>query len=97
MQINFDPQRYGALRTDGQGRVTFPTLIPGATYHLVAGENLGTANKEFTARAGQTVDLGDVAMKRTVTQKRALLNHAYCEIRQPRQRCDFASHSFSCS
>jgi hypothetical protein len=30
MQVNFDP-RYQALRTDAQGRVTFPTPIPGAT------------------------------------------------------------------
>jgi RNA polymerase sigma factor (sigma-70 family) len=65
MQVNFDPQRYGALRTDAAGRVTFPTLLPGATYHLVTDENLGTARKEFTAKAGQTVDLGDVTMKRT--------------------------------
>jgi RNA polymerase sigma factor (sigma-70 family) len=63
MMVNFDPQRYRALRTDAQGRVTFPTLIPGGTYHLMTGENLGTAKKEFTVKAGQTVDLGDVAMK----------------------------------
>jgi hypothetical protein len=64
MQVNFDPQRYGGLRTDAAGRVTFPTLLPGATYHLVSDENPGAARKEFTAKAGQTVDLGDVMMKR---------------------------------
>jgi hypothetical protein len=65
MMVNFDPERYGALRTDAQGRVTFPTLLPGGTFRLWTGEGLGAVKKEFTVKPGQTLDLGDVAMKRT--------------------------------
>ena len=34
--VNADPERYEALRTDSDGRITFPTLIPGADYRLLA-------------------------------------------------------------
>jgi hypothetical protein len=30
----------------------------------MTGENLGTVKKDFTVKAGQTVDLGDVAIKK---------------------------------
>jgi hypothetical protein len=64
LMVNFDPERYRALSTDAQGRVTFPTLIPGATFRLWTGEGLGTVKKEFTVKAGDKVELPDVVMKR---------------------------------
>jgi RNA polymerase sigma factor (sigma-70 family) len=64
MMANLDPQRYGELRTDAEGRVTFPTLPPGATIALMTGEGLGAVKKEFTVKAGEKVELPDVAMKR---------------------------------
>jgi RNA polymerase sigma factor (sigma-70 family) len=64
LQANLDTERWRALRTDAEGRVTIPTLIPGGTYHLMTGDGLGTVKKEFTVKAGQVLDLGDVSMKR---------------------------------
>jgi hypothetical protein len=65
-----DRRRYGTLRTDSEGRLTFPTLIPGAPYMMRLHDEPTTAKNqkekepEFTVRAGQTVDLGDVILKR---------------------------------
>jgi RNA polymerase sigma factor (sigma-70 family) len=64
MMVNFDTARYHALKTDAEGRVTFPTLIPGSTLHLMTSEGLGTVKKEFTAPNGGVVDLGDVPVRR---------------------------------
>jgi hypothetical protein len=61
LMVNFDPKRYGVLRTDARGRVTFPTLIPDGVYHVTTGEGV---TKEFTAKAGRNLDLGDLTMKR---------------------------------
>jgi hypothetical protein len=46
------------VRTDAEGRVTLPCLIPGATYRIMEGQG---KSKDFTAEAGKTLDLGDVA------------------------------------
>ncbi len=56
-----DPHHYGeGPRTDAQGRLTLPALIPGATYRVSRCD--GTV-KDFTVPAGKTVELGDVVIK----------------------------------
>jgi hypothetical protein len=56
-------ERYGSLRTDADGRVTFPTLIPGATIALLTGDGVGTV-KKFTVKPGENLELPDVTVKR---------------------------------
>ena len=64
-----DPVHYNDLVSDAQGRVTFPALIPGATYRVF---DTTTANgpggrktrKLFVARAGETVELGDIVIEK---------------------------------
>jgi hypothetical protein len=58
------------LVTDSGGRVTFPALIPGATYRItdystvnVEGKGLQT-RKDFTVKPGETIDLGDVLIEK---------------------------------
>ncbi len=63
-----DPEHYDDLVTDAQGRITFPALIPGATYRIYddsADENddpipPARLRKEFVARSGETIELGDI-------------------------------------
>ena len=59
---NLDRHNYSdRVRTDDQGRVTFPALIPGATYRVNRLEgDYWVPHKEFTAESGKTIDLGDV-------------------------------------
>jgi protocatechuate 3,4-dioxygenase beta subunit len=63
---NLDRHNYwDKVKTDDAGRVTFPALIPGATYHLDRWEkNNWVPHKEFTVEAGATIDLGDVTITR---------------------------------
>ncbi len=51
--------------TDKQGRITLPALIPGATYGVVTTRN-GKRDfaKTFEAKAGTTIDLGDIVIER---------------------------------
>ncbi len=52
---NIDRANYrNTIASDADGRITFPALIPGATYRI------GRA-KEFTVRDSQTIELGDIA------------------------------------
>jgi hypothetical protein len=61
---NLDNDGHGRLRTDARGRVTFPTLIPGATHLLIAdARGFVDLNKEFKVEAGKTLDLGDASVK----------------------------------
>ena len=67
---NIDPINYSeAPAADTQGRIEFRALIPGATYRIID----GTTNrdptgpelrKEFTVKSGETLDLGDILIKR---------------------------------
>ncbi len=57
---NVDHDRYETLATDAQGQLTFPSLIPGATYRVMIGERGWGMKKEFVAEAGKTVDLAEI-------------------------------------
>jgi RNA polymerase sigma factor (sigma-70 family) len=67
MTSNLDHERFGKLKTDAEGRVTFPALIPGAQYRIIArqleGPGMFLLPREFTARAGETIALGDINVK----------------------------------
>jgi RNA polymerase sigma factor (sigma-70 family) len=63
-----DPERYADLVSDPQGRVTFPVLIPGATIRVFDNTTQNDTRqrqvrKEFVARAGETIDLGDILIE----------------------------------
>jgi protocatechuate 3,4-dioxygenase beta subunit len=59
---NIDRHNYGGrVKTDAAGRITFPALIPGATYRVARWEkDEWRPFKEFTVESGKTLDLGDV-------------------------------------
>ncbi len=59
---NIDGDRYRTLSTDDQGWITFPSLIPGATYRVMAGEGGWVVKKEFVAEAGKTVELSEITV-----------------------------------
>jgi RNA polymerase sigma factor (sigma-70 family) len=61
-----DRKHYWDLRSDTEGRCTFPALIPGATYRIIGqGLSGGTIfQKDFTVESGQMLDLGDVTITR---------------------------------
>lgn len=59
---NVDPTNYRPHpKTDAEGSVTLPALIPGATYRLYRkkGEQIEIA-KDFSVSAGETLDLGEI-------------------------------------
>jgi RNA polymerase sigma factor (sigma-70 family) len=65
-QENLDPRRYGQLRTDAQGRITWPTLIPGARFFVIVRTPKGRdviAHKGFRVEAGKTRDLKEITVK----------------------------------
>lgn len=68
-----DPKRHGPLRTDAEGRVTFPTIIPGTLHRVLFSQwmekkgvrfNLHWTGPHFTVEPGQNLDLGDITVKR---------------------------------
>jgi hypothetical protein len=64
-----DPDHYSDLVSDAQGHVTFPALIPGATYRvsdMSTVDNPGgrKTRKLFVAGAGETIDLGDIMIEK---------------------------------
>ncbi len=63
---NIDRLNYRNGRpTDAEGRVTFPALIPGATYRIVEiGDKDDMVKCEFKAESGKTVKLPDVVRKK---------------------------------
>jgi hypothetical protein len=65
MPLNFlDPMRYNDRHTDDKGQITFPALIPGATYRITGGYDPkeGFRFKDFKVEAGQQLDLGDLKL-----------------------------------
>jgi hypothetical protein len=63
--VNLDRHNYwDRVKTDAKGHVTFPALIPGATYRIGRWEvDRWILQQEFTVESGKTVDLGNVVMK----------------------------------
>jgi len=51
-------------KSDERGRITFPALVPGATYRLVHFNKRPYIRKEFTARSGETVELGEIVVEK---------------------------------
>jgi hypothetical protein len=62
LYVNLDYKHYDPLSTDPEGRVTYPSLIPGATYRIIAGEGSWVTKKQFVAEAGRTLELGDITV-----------------------------------
>ena len=65
----FDPIHYpDGLVSDAQGHLTLQALIPGATYRIydeTRGESKGPQlRKEFIAKSGETLDLGDILVEK---------------------------------
>jgi RNA polymerase sigma factor (sigma-70 family) len=60
--VNLDHARYEPLATDARGWVTYPTLIPGVTYRVLAGEGAWVPKKTFVAEAGRTLELGEITV-----------------------------------
>ena len=66
--IQVDPQHYyrpNLLRTDADGRVTLPDLIPGAFYRIsdYSPSKGWLVRKDFTVKPGETLDLGDIVIE----------------------------------
>jgi protocatechuate 3,4-dioxygenase beta subunit len=60
-----DPVHYtDGPMSDALGHITFPALIPGATYRRTP-RNMqeASSNTEFTVRSGETVNLGDIVIE----------------------------------
>ena len=55
---NIDHNRYQMLSTDAHGQLTFPSLIPGAIYRVMAAERGWVMKKEFVAELARD-DAGD--------------------------------------
>ena len=47
------------LKKDKDGYITFPALVPGATYRLMTREEGDWSYKDFTVKSGETLDLGE--------------------------------------
>jgi beta-lactamase regulating signal transducer with metallopeptidase domain len=58
-----DWDRYRDIKTDADGRMTFPTLIPGATYRIDALNQREKTDLEFTVEPGEAKDLGDLKIR----------------------------------
>jgi RNA polymerase sigma factor (sigma-70 family) len=63
---NLDRHNYwDKVKTAADGRITFPALIPGATYRIGRWDkDQWLPHKEFTAKPGETVDLGEVVIRK---------------------------------
>jgi RNA polymerase sigma factor (sigma-70 family) len=70
MMRAIDPINYAArLTSDANGRVTFPALIPGATYRITDRTTARSPTgaqllREFTLKAGEMLDLGDILIEK---------------------------------
>jgi protocatechuate 3,4-dioxygenase beta subunit len=62
---NIDRTNYlSGPQTDNEGRVTFPALIPGATYRIGRiDDGKGVIVKDFSVGSGESLDLGDIVMR----------------------------------
>jgi hypothetical protein len=59
--------RYANLRTDAQGRVTFPSLIAGATYRITSlwprDGQVFSPRKDFSTKVGERLQLPDIVVR----------------------------------
>jgi beta-lactamase regulating signal transducer with metallopeptidase domain/protocatechuate 3,4-dioxygenase beta subunit len=60
---NLDAGRYRDIQTDANGRMTFPTLIPGATYRVTVLNQKEKTEIEFSVKPGEARDLGDLKIR----------------------------------
>jgi beta-lactamase regulating signal transducer with metallopeptidase domain len=60
---NLDDSRYRDLKTAAAGRMTFPTLVPGAPYRIIVFNQKEKTELEFTVKPGETKDLGDLRIR----------------------------------
>ncbi len=63
------PDHYNGLVADARGQITFPALIPGATYRVrdTTTDNEADGRKTrkvFVAKAGDTIELGEIVIKK---------------------------------
>jgi RNA polymerase sigma factor (sigma-70 family) len=76
---NVDPKHYRSqgpqsVQTDADGKVTLTALIPGAPYRMVDWSTVNVegkgaqARKDFTVKAGETIDLGDILIEKPQQQ-----------------------------
>ncbi|MCA9127624.1 MAG: hypothetical protein KDB22_11085 [Planctomycetales bacterium] len=56
---NVDRLNHGSLKTDNDGRIVFPALIPGATYRFERGAKVVS---EFVAKSGEMYDMGTISV-----------------------------------
>jgi hypothetical protein len=67
-----DPINYGTVPlSDALGRITFPALIPGATYRIIdrtpfRGPDGPQHRRDFTVKPGETLDLGDILIEKPI-------------------------------
>jgi RNA polymerase sigma factor (sigma-70 family) len=62
-----DPMHHADRVTDALGRITFPALIPGATYRVfdeTAQKPDRQVRAEFVAKSGETIVLGDILIEK---------------------------------
>ena len=50
--------------SDAQGRISFPALIPGASYQIVHSPTGPEARKSVTVKPGEALDLGDILIEK---------------------------------
>jgi RNA polymerase sigma factor (sigma-70 family) len=66
-----DPRYHRNLpRTDADGRITFPGLIPGTRYrisgsYLYAPTKIDPTYRDFTVKPGETIDLGEITIEKS--------------------------------
>lgn len=62
---NVDRTNYHEMpKSDAEGNLVLPALIPGASYQILAARDRGLQIvKEFHAKAGKTLDLGDLVIE----------------------------------
>jgi RNA polymerase sigma factor (sigma-70 family) len=60
--IFYDSYQLNDFRTDAEGRMVLTSLVPGVTYRIVQMNSNSPVLRDFTARPGETVDLGDIVI-----------------------------------
>jgi RNA polymerase sigma factor (sigma-70 family) len=72
LTVNVDRKHYGrqTARTDAEGRIILPDLIPGACYRILDFSTINVqgkgaqVRKDFTIKPGETLDLGDILIEK---------------------------------